>query len=82
MKKVNQIIILIFCVFNCTEQLYAQEYSVSLSGTYLLDRESEEGFYDAFVFDGAGKVGIHAFGEYKGDFFQVGDTIVVYPRRS
>ncbi len=62
--------------------LAAQDYSVSLSGTFQLDKSVEEGFYEAFVFDGAGKVGIHAFGEYKGDFLQVGDTVVVYPDKS
>lgn len=61
---------------------YTQKYSVSLSGTFQLDTTSGKGLYDAFVFDGAGKVGIHAFGESKGDFLQVGDTIIVYPDKS
>lgn len=82
MNKTNQLLILIFCVFNCTGYVYSQDCSVSLSGTYQLDQKSGEGFYDAFVFDGAGKVDIHAFGAYKGDFLQIGDTIVVYPDKS
>lgn len=61
---------------------YTQEYSVSLSGTFQLDTTLGKGLYDAFVFDGAGKVGIHAFGESKGDFLQVGDTVIVYPDKS
>lgn len=82
MNKVKQFIILIFCIFYYAGHINAQNCSVSLSGTYQLDPESGDGFYHAFVFDGAGKVDIHAFGEYKGDFFQVGDTIVVYPDKS
>ena len=61
---------------------YSQKYTVSLSGTFQLDTTSGGGLYDAFVFDGAGKVGIHAFGESKGDFLQVGDTVIVYPDKS
>lgn len=60
----------------------AQECSVSLKGTYQLDKEVEGGLYDAFVFDGSGKVGIHTFTESKADFFQIGDTIIVYPDKS
>lgn len=58
-------------------QIYAQECSVSLTGTYKLD--TGEGLYDTFVFDGAGKVNIHTFMESKADFFQIGDTVIVYP---
>lgn len=76
----NVVIVALLASFYCTEQAYAQECSVSLTGTYKLD--SEEGLYDTFVFDGAGKVNIHAITEYKGDFFQVGDTVIVYPDKS
>ena len=83
MSKITQLSILFFLVFSCTQSMYGQECSVSLSGTYQLDPQSGEGgLYEAFVFDGTGKVDIHAFTKYKGDFFQVGDTIVVYPDKS
>ncbi|WP_163175165.1 sel1 repeat family protein [Bacteroides sp. 51] len=73
-------ILTLFSSFFCANYTHAQECSVSLTGTYKLD--SEEGMYDTFVFDGAGKVNIHAFTEFKGDFFQVGDTVIVYPDKS
>lgn len=71
--------ITLFCY---TAQTQAQQCSVSLTGTYQLDPASGEGMYDAFVFDGAGKVNIRSLIDYKGDFLQIGDTIVVYPDKS
>ncbi len=82
MNKKTHFIIIILSVFYCAGSAYAQQCAVSLSGTYQLDPASEEGFYDTFVFDGAGKVVIHSGLEFKGDFFQVGDTVVVYPDKS
>lgn len=64
------------------EYVNAQNPSVSLSGTYIIDADSENGLYDTFVFDGAGKVTIHSFLEAQGDFFQIEDTIIVYPDKS
>jgi len=77
-------VILFFTIFFLygIGHIHAQECSVSLTGTYQLDSNSGEGLYDAFVFDGAGKVSIHTFLESKGDFFQIGDTIIVYPDKS
>lgn len=68
----------------CTGYIHAQDCSVTLLGTYQLDRDSnDDGLYNAFVFDGAGKVEIDAsFTVYNGDFFQVGDTVIVYPDKS
>jgi len=79
----KQVLLIILSFFFFTTYAYTQEYSVSLSGTYQLDPESgEDGIYDTFVFDGAGKVNIHALSEYKGDFLQIGDTVIVYPDKS
>lgn len=82
MNKKTRIVIIILSAFYCSGFAYAQQCSVTLSGTYQLDPSSEKGFYDTFVFDGAGKVTIHAGLEGNGDFFQVGDTVVVYPDKS
>lgn len=82
MKKILLLLSLLFSVSYGGGTAYAQECAVSLTGTYLLNPESGEGLYDAFVFDGAGKVGIHAFTGFKGDFFQIGDTVIVYPDKS
>lgn len=82
MNIIKRFFITLLLALFCIGYAYTQEYSVSLSGTFQLDTTSEKGLYDAFVFDGAGKVSIHAFGESKGDFLQVGDTIVVYPDKS
>lgn len=62
--------------------LKAQDYSISLYGTFQLDTSVSEGIYDALVFDGAGKVDIRSLVDYKGDFLQIGDTVVVYPDKS
>ncbi|MDR2920253.1 MAG: hypothetical protein LBV72_12935 [Tannerella sp.] len=78
-KRLTITLLLTLC---CIGYAYTQEYSVSLSGTFQLDTTSEKGPYDAFVFDGAGKAGIHAFGESKGDFLQIDDTIIIYPDKS
>jgi len=80
-KNIPYIVISLFLFF-VTVHTRAQECSVSLTGTYKLDSASGDGFYDAFVFDGAGKVCIHTFSEATGDFFQVGDTVIVYPDKS
>lgn len=80
MNKIKRFFIIISSLY-CAVSIHAQDYSVSLSGTYRFDSQSEGGFYDAFVFDGAGKVQIHAFMRSKGDFFQIGDTIIIYPEK-
>lgn len=82
MNKIKRLSFTLLLAFYCIGHIYSQEYAVSLSGTFQLDTTSGAGLYDAFVFDGAGKVGIHAFGESKGDFLQVGDTVIVYPDKS
>lgn len=80
--KTVQFIFIFLLTFCYSGHVDAQDYSVSLTGTFQLDTLFEKGLYDAFVFDGAGKVGIHAFSDYKGDFLQIGDTVVVYPDKS
>jgi len=82
MNKTLQLIVIILLATCHSIHTTAQDYSVSLTGTFQLDTQVKEGLYEALVFDGAGKVGIHAFGEYKGDFLQVGDTLIVYPDKS
>lgn len=73
----------VFLILSCCPlQTHAQQCSVSLTGTYQLDPASGDGMYDAFIFDGAGKVNIHSLIDYKGDFLQIGDTLVVYPDKS
>lgn len=80
-KTIRRLVIFLLTVCICGSMV-AQDYSVSLSGTFRLDPLVNEGMYDTLVFDGSGKVGIHAFGEYTGDYFQIGDTVVVYPDKS
>jgi len=82
MHKILQLVFFSCYIFYFGGYVYGQEPSVSLLGTYQLDKSSGEGFYEAFVFDGAGKVVIHSLMDYKGDFLQVGDTVVVYPDKS
>jgi len=79
----KQVFLIILSFFFFITHMYAQEYSVSLSGTYQLDPElGEDGIYDTFVFNGAGKVTIHSLTEFRGDFLQIGDTVIVYPDKS
>lgn len=82
MNKTVLFLVFLFLAICSSRHITAQDYSVSLSGTFKLDTLVKQGIYDAFVFDGAGKVGIHPFGEYKRDFLQVGDTVIVYPDKS
>lgn len=82
MNKTLHPLIILLLIVNSLEHVTAQDYSVSLSGTFQLDTQVKDGFYDTFVFDGAGKVYIHSFAGYKGDFLQIGDTVVVYPDKS
>ena len=79
MRTLQTLILFLFLLG--TVRTYAQECSVSLSGTFQLD-SADGGLYDALVFDGAGKVTIHSIVPGTGDFLQVGDMVVVYPDKS
>ncbi len=74
--------ILLLTVLFCAAYSHAQDCSIALTGTFQLDPTVETGLYDAFAFDGAGTVKIHAGLEFRGDFFQIGDTVIVYPDKS
>lgn len=76
----NFIIIFCWLAIFCHVSVQAQNISNLLCGTFSFSSTGEEdsAMYDAFVFDGAGKVKIETFMETECDFLQIDDTVVVF----
>lgn len=83
MNQIKLFVLTILSLFGINSAAYAQECSITLSGTYQFHPQGNDAtLYNSFVFDGAGKVDIQSLSHAKGDFFQVGDTVIIYPDRS
>lgn len=83
MKKHYNLLLIILVLLSCKSQKVTQKSNYyinnNLHGYYKLATKS--GFYDAFLFDGNGKVKIAPFYQ-EGNFFQKGDSVIVYPDKS
>ena len=83
MRQTRLFLLVILAIFCQHELINAQECSMTLTGTYQFHPQEEDAsMYDAFVFNGAGKVNIQSISHAQADFFQVGDTVVIYPDKS
>ena len=72
MKKLSILFVLI------ANFAFGQKIKNDLHGYY--KAESDTLLYSYFAFDGNGKVDITGFG--KGDYFQKGDSLIIYPDKS
>lgn len=83
MKKYCLLLLSVAVLLSCTSQKITQKnkYYINnnVNGYYKLT--SESGLYDAFLFDGNGAVKIAPFFQ-KRNFFQKGDSVIVYPDKS